>query len=95
MTGAHRPRRPLWLCRDCAQPWPCADARRILLHEHAADRSALRINLATSMHEAVRDLLTLNPHEAPTPAELWTRFLAWTAPARRSDPTDGGRHPRT
>jgi hypothetical protein len=68
------------VCRDCAQPWPCAAARQILLGEHAADLSPLRKQLATSMHEAIRDLLTLNPDTAPTPAELWTRFLAWTAP---------------
>ena len=76
----HLPHRPLWICRRCAQPWPCGQARLDLLHELAADPIYLRIYLASQMHEALRDLHALTPYEMPTPAEVWNRFLAWAAP---------------
>ena len=58
MTGPrpHLPQRPLWLCRTCAQPWPCGQARVSLTREYAEARTALRIYLATRMHEAIADL---------------------------------------
>lgn len=76
----HAPHRPLWICRSCAHPWPCGEARVRLLREYAGARTALRIYLATRMHEAVQDLLALNRYEAPTAAEFFARFLAWVAP---------------
>jgi hypothetical protein len=33
--------------------------------------------MATTMTEAVYDLVELNPDAVPTPAELWDRFMAW------------------
>ena len=77
---AHLPQRPLWLCRICAGPWPCGEARLALLREHGADLTYLRISLASQMHDALRDLIRLNRHEAPTPEAAFTRFLAWAAP---------------
>nr|MDT0658092.1 hypothetical protein [Micromonospora sp. DSM 115978] len=74
------PHRPLWLCRSCAHPWPCGLAKLRLVAEYTGDRIALRIYLAGRMHEAIDDLLTLNPNEAPTAAEFFDRFLGWAAP---------------
>lgn len=76
----HVPRRPLWLCRACAQPWPCGEARVRLIREYAHDRVALRIYLASRMHESIDDLLTLDPQGAPTAEAFFARFLAWAAP---------------
>jgi hypothetical protein len=83
---AHLPRRPLWLCRACAHPWPCGQARLDLLREFAADPSRLRIHLTERMHAALADLHALNPHQMPSPAVIFARFLAWAAPrsSRRS-----------
>jgi len=75
--AAHTPVRPLWLCRTCAAPWPCGPARLALLHRYAHDRPALPHHLTAAYHEALRDLTTLNPHDGPTPADLYRRFLAW------------------
>nr|MDT0659911.1 hypothetical protein [Micromonospora sp. DSM 115978] len=76
----HLPHRPLWICRRCAQPWPCGQARLDLLRELGGDPSALRIYLTDRMHEALRDRYVLTPYEMPTPADVWARFLGWTAP---------------
>lgn len=74
---AHRPTRPLWLCRVCAAPWPCSTARLALLREYTADRVSLSVYMAGVMHEAAGDLWRLNPSE-PELANLFGRFLAWT-----------------
>jgi hypothetical protein len=58
----------------------------VLLREHADDLAWLRIYLASMMHEALRDLLRLNPHTAPAPAVIWSRFLAWAAPPTAHHP---------
>ena len=76
----HLPQRPLWLCRVCAGPWPCGEARLALIREHADDLAYLRIYLASQMHEALRDLTRLNPSEAPTAKATFDRFIAWAAP---------------
>ncbi|SCF38596.1 hypothetical protein GA0070216_112119 [Micromonospora matsumotoense] len=47
--------------------------------EYRRDRVALSIYLASQLFEATADLVRLNPHPAPSPAELFDRFLAWTA----------------
>ncbi|MDG4829083.1 hypothetical protein O7627_07165 [Solwaraspora sp. WMMD1047] len=85
---AHVPQRPLWLCRRCAQPWPCGEARLALLHEYADDPARLRIYLTSCMHDALADLLKLNPETAPTAETTFTRFLAWTAPRAARDAAD-------
>ena len=76
----HLPQRPIWLCRVCAGPWPCGEARLALIREHADDLTYLRIYLASCMHDALRDLVRLNPYEAPTPEVTFRRFLSWAAP---------------
>ncbi|MBQ1026256.1 hypothetical protein [Micromonospora sp. C95] len=85
----HVPLRPLWLCRACAAPWPCATARLALLTEYRDSHVALSIYLAGMLYDAVEDLYRLNPHDAPKPAALHDRFLGWAAPrAPRPQPTD-------
>ena len=76
----HLPQRPLWLCRVCAGPWPCGEARLALRREHRTDLTYLRIYLASQMRDALRDLIKLNPNTAPTPEATFNRFLAWAAP---------------
>jgi hypothetical protein len=77
---AHQPQRPLWICRRCAQPWPCGQARLDLRRAFGTDRAGLRIHLTDQMYEALRDRYRLTPYEMLTPAEVWHRFLAWTDP---------------
>jgi hypothetical protein len=89
VTAAHLPLRPLWLCRSCAAPWPCASARLALRHEYAEDRVALLVYLGGVLHEAAGELHTLNPDDGPAPGQLFARFLGWAVPrhcgsARRS-----------
>ena len=74
----HLPLRPLWICRICAAPWPCAPARLRLWHEYAHDRVSLSIYLSTVLHEAAADLYRLAPNPGPDPADLFARFLGWT-----------------
>jgi hypothetical protein len=74
--------RPLWLCRACADPWPCATARLLLKAQYDQDQVALSIHMCGVLHEAVRDLYRLNPHEAPAPRAMFDRFVGWT-PYRR------------
>nr|MDT0659966.1 hypothetical protein [Micromonospora sp. DSM 115978] len=76
----HAPQRPLWLCRACAAPWPCGQAKIELLRELATDGTYLRIYLASQMHEALADLCALTPYEMPSPVQVWNRFLSWAAP---------------
>lgn len=86
MTSAHRstrphvPLRPLWLCRACGGPWPCATARLTLLTEYGDSLVSLCIYLAAMLYEAVEDLYRLNPQDAPKPMTLHERFLGWIAP---------------
>jgi hypothetical protein len=78
----HTPLRPMWCCRACSAPWPCATARLLLKAEYEADQVGLSVYLCGVLHEAARDLFRLNPHDAPTPREMFERFVAW-GPYRR------------
>ncbi|MFY1659683.1 hypothetical protein [Micromonospora sp. WMMD1274] len=71
----HVPMRPLWLCRACAAPWPCQPARLLLLLDYRRDRVALSIHMASCLFDATADLLRTNPN----PADLFDRFIGWTA----------------
>ncbi len=83
-TVPHTPLRPIWCCRACGQPWPCATARLLLRAEYESNPIGLSIYLAGLMYEAMRDLYHLNPHDGPEPAALFDRFVAWGP--RRSHP---------
>ncbi|MGC1211164.1 MAG: hypothetical protein WA890_07880 [Micromonospora sp.] len=85
MSGAHLALRPLWLCRACAAPWPCATARLTLLRECAHDRIALLVYLGGLLHDAAADLHTLNPHDGPPPHQLFARFLGWAIAREAND----------
>lgn len=78
----HLPLRPLWICRSCAGPWPCAPARLLLRSAYAADRPALAVFMSTVLHLAAEELGKLN-NPGPQPAELFTRFVEWTRPRLR------------
>ncbi|WP_372495056.1 hypothetical protein [Micromonospora phytophila] len=78
----HTPIRPMWCCRADGRPWPCAEARLLLKVEFDADPAGLTIYLAGLYHEAAHDLYQLNPHDGPTPRELFERFVGWS-PFRR------------
>ena len=79
----HQALRPLWICRACGEPWPCATARLDLNREYAQDRIGLCVYLAAVLSSAMDDLYRLNPHDAPEPPALFQRFLGW-ARIRRS-----------
>ncbi|MFF5214477.1 hypothetical protein [Micromonospora sp. NPDC000442] len=74
----HTPLRPMWCCRADGQPWPCGQARLLLRVEYDGNLPGLCIYLAGLMYDAMRDLYHLNPHDAPEPTTLFTRFIAWT-----------------
>ncbi|MEV6811338.1 hypothetical protein [Micromonospora sp. NPDC051296] len=78
-TIPHTPARPMWFCRVDGQPWPCGEARLLLVVEFRDNVSGLTIYLAGLMYEAMRDLYRLNPHDGPDPKELFARFVAWGA----------------
>ncbi|MEU5565470.1 hypothetical protein [Micromonospora musae] len=79
----HTPLRPVWACRACGHPWPCASARLNLKAEFARQEATLAIYLAGLMYEAMHDLYHLNPSDGPGPRDLFARFVAW-GPFRRS-----------
>ncbi|MFC0004330.1 hypothetical protein [Micromonospora siamensis] len=84
MSIPHTPLRPLWLCRSCAAPWPCAPARLRLIQEYADDRVALLVYLGGMLHDAAGELHRLHPDDGPDPARLFARFLGWaTGPTVR------------
>ncbi|RKN38872.1 hypothetical protein [Micromonospora endolithica] len=82
VPAAHTALRPLWLCRACAAPWPCATARLTLCREYAHDPVALRVYLCTLLYDAAADLYRLNPYDGPDPKDLFNRFLGWVARLR-------------
>ncbi|QGN50771.1 hypothetical protein GKC29_14555 [Micromonospora sp. WMMC415] len=78
----HTPLRPVWACRACGQPWPCAEARLLLKAEFDGRYPTLSIYLAGLLYEAMHDLYHLNPHDGPRPRDLFDRFVGW-GPFRR------------
>ncbi|MBQ1017161.1 hypothetical protein KBX71_04690 [Micromonospora sp. D93] len=88
----HTPLRPMWFCRADGQQWPCAEARLQLRFEFEDNMPGLSIYLAGMFYEATKDLYHLNPHDGPTPRELYERFVAWgpfRKPAVEPPETDG------
>jgi hypothetical protein len=66
----HMPRRPWWTCTFCQDPWPCLDARAVLLARMST--SVLGIYMTTQLNAAAADM------PRAVPGALWGRFLAWT-----------------
>jgi hypothetical protein len=79
---AHVALRPLWICRACADPWPCATARLLLKGQYDQNPIGLSVHLRGVLHEAIRDLYRLNACDAPAPQAMFERFVGW-APYRR------------
>lgn len=75
----HLPLRPVWLCKRCGQPWPCAGARLALIAEYAEDRISMSVYLCGQLYEAAADLHRLNADEALSPQALFARFIGWAA----------------
>lgn len=88
---SHLPLRPLWLCRACAAPWPCAPAKLRLAREYAGNRVALCLYLSSVLHDAATDLHLLDPHGAPGPQQLFDRFIGWATPSRPGVEPESGR----
>ena len=82
-TDGHLPQRPSWDCRACKQAWPCPPAHAELRASYGDDRIGLSVYLAAQMQHAATEVRTL------TPAELFTRFLAWDRPANHPPPQLG------
>ncbi|MBM7083246.1 flavin reductase [Micromonospora sp. WMMD734] len=74
---AHRPLRPIWLCRLDANPWPCGEAKLALLTVFADDRPALLALLSTLQREAEDHLTQLDSGRSNN---LTDRFLSWAQP---------------
>ncbi|WP_067507174.1 hypothetical protein [Actinoplanes sp. TFC3] len=70
----HLPSRPTWDCAVCGHPWPCVNAKQELREQYDHFPAGLAIYMASSMYDAVEDLTA---HGAPTPADLYERFLSW------------------
>ncbi|MEU0155482.1 hypothetical protein ABZ071_26965 [Micromonospora fulviviridis] len=49
----------------------------VLKVEYEAALPSLSIHLSGLMYEAMRDLFHLNPHDGPSPREMFERFVAW------------------
>ncbi|MCG5453233.1 hypothetical protein [Micromonospora hortensis] len=73
----HTPLRPMWCCRADGQHWPCGDARLRLKAEFGDNPIGLAIFLVGMYYEATKDLYHLNPHDGPSPTDLFQRFVAW------------------
>jgi hypothetical protein len=73
-THEHLSTRPSWDCVACGQPWPCANAKTMLLAEFRDFPSVLAIYMSSQMHEAFIDLTA---HGPLPPADLYDRFLGW------------------
>ncbi|MFC4106885.1 hypothetical protein [Micromonospora zhanjiangensis] len=81
----HVPRRPLWLCRACADVWPCPTARLKLKAVYGDDRAGLCVLLCGLLYEAIEDLHRLNPRTGPSPQGLFDRLVGWAAPRSHVD----------
>jgi hypothetical protein len=77
VLGMHAPLRPLWICRTCGTPWPCATGRLKLKAEYCEHRADLPVFMATVMHDAIVDLSRINPAELDL-ADMFNRFIGWT-----------------
>lgn len=75
LDGEHLPRRPEWDCRTCDQrgtPWPCEPARAGLAEAYGQNRVGLAMYVGSLLFVAAAEL------PAPSAAELYQRFVAWT-----------------
>ena len=81
---SHTPRRPLWLCRSDATPWPCPAARLRLARQCRTDRVAVCLYLGRVWCELVSDIYRLHPDTAPEPGALAERIFGWLPPRQLS-----------
>ena len=91
---SHVVKPPSWDCVVCLQPWPCANAKSLLISEFYGFPAVLAVHMSARMSEA---LIDLTADGAPAPPDLRDRFLAWVhtaAATPRSDNDAPGRHLR-
>lgn len=70
----HATQRPSWDCEACLQPWPCANAKELLLEEFSGYPSVLAIYMSAQLCEAMLDLTA---HGSDAPPDLFDRFMSW------------------
>ncbi|WSG06104.1 hypothetical protein OIE53_16185 [Micromonospora sp. NBC_01739] len=80
----HPPMRPLWMCRQCGQPWPCTRAKLALLADYATDPVGLRLYLAGCLCDAIDDLHRLSPSLTGSATDIFDRFLGWPGQLARA-----------
>lgn len=84
-SGPHRAVRPVWVCGDCGEPWPCQRRREMFLSQRPFNRLGLLMFLARLMYDAIEDL---HRQSCGPTSDLYGRFVGW---ARRAEPDDGGK----
>ena len=87
----HAAQRPSWDCEACLQPWPCANAKELLLNEFIGYPSVLTIYMSAQLCEAVLDLTA---HGAEAPLDLFDRFMSWVHLASAGTDVRGGCPPQ-
>jgi len=87
----HTGDRPSWDCVACGQPWPCANAKDLLITEFRGYPSVLAIYMSAQMCEAVLDLTA---HGTEPPTDLFDRFMSWVHLASANGARAGGALPR-
>jgi hypothetical protein len=78
----HAPDRPSWLCRACAEPWPCEQEKATLLFASGGDLQYVVLYLGLYLVDAVSDLYPGTQYADLKP--LVQRFLGWV----RDHPSD-------
>jgi hypothetical protein len=78
----HLSLRPSWDCLACGRPWPCANAKEVMLSEFRNFPTVLTIYMSAQMHDALDDL-TANGRQVPP--DLYDRFLTWISTLKIPD----------
>ncbi|SBV27879.1 hypothetical protein GA0070620_3410 [Micromonospora krabiensis] len=86
----HTAQRPIWLCRECQEPWPCEPARLELQMQFRNGKASLAAYMAGYLTDAIGDMIKLlpDPNPAPDSQALFDRFIAWTNPSLHPDGGD-------
>lgn len=70
----HEGERPVWDCRVCGQPWPCATAKVELSEQYQSFPHGLSVYVGSCLVEAIDDFAAVT--RGPVP-DLYERFLGW------------------
>ena len=72
--SVHIDTRPTWMCAACAEPWPCANAKRELRREFRDFPSVLSVYMSAKMLDAAGDF---TDYGTGPPPDLYERFMSW------------------